>query len=149
MDTYRERKPCYNRRLAMSDIPPQYNDVNTQLLVELDKKIVGIQKDIEFMKQEQVSTKARYDTENAQLKDFFLQKQDLIKAELEGRINLLKTENALQEKQIETLISRCDALEHKNDKQVLNRWEQIKDYAFKSLIAFIAAAVAYYIVHVK
>lgn len=133
----------------MSDIPPQYNDVNTQLLVELDKKIVGIQKDIEFMKQEQVSTKARYDTETAQLKDFFLQKQDLIKAELEGRINLLKTENALQEKQIETLIARCDALEHKSDKQVLNRWEQIKDYAFKSLIAFISAAVIYYIVHGK
>ena len=133
----------------MSYIPPQYNDVNTQLLVELDKKIVGIQKDIEFMKQEQVSTKVRYDTETAQLKDFFLQKQDLIKAELEGRINLLKTENALQEKQIESLIARCDALEHKNDKQVLNRWEQIKDYAFKSLIAFIAAAVIYYIVHGK
>ena len=124
------------------------NDKWTELMLQMSNQISAIQKDVEYLKTEINSNYKRSDEADAAVRElveertkYAANRQDAIKAELQGQINLTKKENELNQKLINALDERIKNLEGAAAKKVMNRWEKIKDYLFTGAIILIIGAV--------
>jgi hypothetical protein len=128
------------------------NDKTMELLLELSNKMSAIQRDVEYLKSEMHSNYIRSDENDSAVRDLLEERtkwasnrQDAVKAEMQGQINLLKKSQELNEKQLELMNEKIQALENKEIHKVMGRWEQIKDAIFKVGITFIGMALMYYV----
>lgn len=124
------------------------NDKWTELMLQMSNQISAIQKDVEYLKTEINSNYKRSDEADAAVRElveertkYAANRQDAIKAELLGQINLTKKENELNLKMINALDERIKALEGATAKKVLTRWEKVKDYLFTGAVIVIVALI--------
>ena len=124
------------------------NDKWTELMLQMSNQISAIQKDVEYLKTEINSNYKRSDEADAAVRElveertkYAANRQDAIKAELLGQINLTKKENELNLKMINALDERIKALEGAAAKKVLTRWEKVKDYLFTGAVIVIVALI--------
>ena len=131
------------------------NDKTMDLLMELSNKISAIQRDVEYLKSEMHSNYVRSDEADNAVRDLLEERtkwasnrQDAVKAEMQGQINLLKKSQELNEKQIEIINDKIKVLENKEQVKVMGRWEQIKDSLFKLGTMFLGSALLYYVFYI-
>lgn len=117
----------------------------TDLLMELSQKISALQKDVEYLKSEMHTNYVRSDEHDEQMRDLIEERtkssysrQDTIKQELQTQIQLLKSENDLQNKTIEKQDLRVTALENAKAKKALGWVEYIEKYIFVGFVGLIA-----------
>lgn len=123
----------------------------TELLMDLKTGFSELKKDVEYIKTEMHSNYIRSDENDSATRELVEERtkwaanrQDSIKNELQGQIDLVKKENELQMKQIAEIEKKIREIDNKEGNRVLKRWEQIKDSVFKVGIGFIGSAVVYY-----
>lgn len=127
----------------------------TDLLISLASQMSGMRSDIQALK-EDVSQNTKSNEEKDKLMKEFIeertkyaaQRQDAIKAELLGKITLVSSDTDKNSVEISILKKQIDEIKTKDDKRVLTRWEQIKDYVFKAVMVFTGSALAFYIMHI-
>lgn len=127
----------------------------TDLLISLASQMSGMRSDIQALK-EDVSQNTKSNEEKDKLMKEFIeertkyaaQRQDAIKAELLGKITLVSSDTDKNSVEISILKKQIDEIKIKDDKRVLTRWEQIKDYVFKAVMVFTGSALAFYIMHI-
>ena len=127
------------------------NEKTTELLMRLSTQISAIQKDVEYLKSEIQSNYTRSDENDSAVRELVEERtkwasnrQDAVKAEMQGQINVLKKQQELTEKQCEILDKRIKDLEERDSKKIVGRWEQIKDSLFKVGISFLGVSAIYY-----
>ena len=127
------------------------NEKTTELLMQLSTQISAIQKDVEYLKSEIQSNYARSDENDSAVRELVEERtkwasnrQDAVKAEMQGQIDVLKKQQELTEKQCEILDKRIKDLEERDSKKIVGRWEQIKDSLFKVGISFLGVSAIYY-----
>lgn len=135
------------------------SDKMEELLMELSNKISVMQKDIESIKSEMHSNYIRSDENDNQVRElveertrYAANRQDAIKAELQGQIDLLKQSQQLNEKQselyatqIKTINTEMENLKNEKKNKIYSKWEMISDKIFWIVVAVVFAAVFKYL----
>lgn len=135
------------------------SDKMEELLMELSNKISVMQKDIESIKSEMHSNYIRSDENDDQVRElveertrYAANRQDAIKAELQGQIDLLKQSQQLNEKQselyatqIKTINTEMENLKNEKKNKIYSKWEMISDKIFWIVVAVVFAAVFKYL----
>ena len=119
-----------------------------ELLMELSTQISAVQKDVEYLKSEMHSNYIRSDESDEAVRElveertkYAANRQDAIKNDLQGQINLLNKCEELREAQFKAMDERIKALEGAGAKKVMSRWEKVKDYLFNILLILVVGAV--------
>ena len=123
-------------------------DKMEELLINLSTQMSAMQKDIESIKSEMHSNYIRSDENDSAMHNLLDERtqwaknrQDAVKAELQGQIDLVKKENELQSKQIAIFETRIKNLEEVESKKIMTRWNQIKDKIFYGILIVLGYAV--------
>ena len=123
-------------------------DKMEELLMNLSTQMSAMQKDIESIKSEMHSNYIRSDENDSAMRNLLDERtqwaknrQDAVKAELQGQIDLVKKENELQSKQIAIFETRIKNLEEVESKKIMTRWNQIKDKIFYGILIVLGYAV--------
>jgi len=126
-------------------------DKVTELLIDLSNKFSELKKDVEYIKSEMHNNYVRSDENDTAVRELVdertswaKERQDALKKEFDNQILLVKKENELQAKIMETIDERITVLENKEAKDVMSRWEQIKDKLFYVVISLIGCALFAY-----
>lgn len=123
-------------------------DKMEELLMELSTKMSAMQADIESIKSEIHSNSMRSDENDSSMRalcdermDWIKGRQDGVKQEIKGQLDIMRNEIDLQNKHIEVLDARIKALEGAEGQKVMKRWGQIKDKVFYAILIAIGYAV--------
>lgn len=127
-------------------------DKMEELLMQLSNQMSAMQKDIEGIKSKMHSNYVRSDENDTQVRELLdertkwaANRQDAVKAEMQGQIDVLKKSAELSQKQVEIFEVRIKNLEDEKKNRVYNRWEQIREKLFYIGVAVIFAAVFKYL----
>lgn len=124
----------------------------TELMLQMSNQISAIQKDVEYLKSEIKSNYTRSDEADEAVRELIEERtkhacnrQDAIKADLQGQIQIANKENELNQKMIAALEERMKALEGAHAKKLMSRWEKIKDHLWTlALIIIIGSILAWF-----
>lgn len=130
----------------------------TELLINLTSQMSAMQSDIKSMKEDLIQNTTSNEEKSQLIKEFIeertryaAQRQDSIKAQLEGKIELLIAENKTLKEDIKknkeswaALKTNIDDIAGQDSKKLSTRWEQIKDTLFKCGLTFIGTAIVFY-----
>lgn len=127
-------------------------DKMEELLMELSNKMSSMQKDIEGIKSEIHANYVRSDENDSATRELLdertkwaANRQDAVKAEMQGQIDVIKKNIEIYQKQNEMLDQRIKNLEDEKKNRIYTRWEQIREKVFYLLMAIVFAAVFKYL----
>ena len=127
-------------------------DKMEELLMQLLTQMSALQKDIESIKSEMHTNYIRSDENDSQVRELLderikwaANRQDAVKAEMQGQIDVLKKNTELFQKQVEMLELRIKNLEDEKKNRIYSRWEQIREKLFWIVVAIVFAAVFKYL----
>lgn len=149
-------------------------DRQTELLLDLSSKVSAIQKDLEYLKNSNDANSTNFKELLDERTKWAANRQDAVKAEMQGQIDVIKKSIELSGKERELLDSRikavekeiaivkeknlCErmdaveidirALKDKDKNKIYSRYEQVKDKLFLIAVGVGFAAIFYYIIQI-